>query len=156
MPTSWPSSRARRTAARTSALRRRPSSTRRSRTSIERRETMEQENDRELNPADLSARVVAFAIDAALFGLLYLISFWLLFPGYPIIAYKAAPLWHLPWILAFVIYQAYFSAEGRVSVGKSLMELRVVDGEGEALALDSALIRSVTYLVSAIGGLGFA
>ncbi len=116
---------------------------------------MSQSIDESLKPAQLSERVVAFAIDAGLFGLLYLVSFWLLFPGYPIVEYKPAAYWHFPWIGAFLLYQAFFSAEGRVSVGKSMLGLRIVDAAGEPLPLDQALIRSATYLISCVGGLGF-
>lgn len=112
--------------------------------------------EQDLKPAELGERIVAFALDGALFGLLYLVSFWLAFPGYPIVEYKTASYWHLPWIGAFILYQAFFSAEGRASAGKSLMGLRVVDAQGEPLALDAALLRSLAYLVSCVGGLGFA
>lgn len=117
---------------------------------------MEQSNELELTPADFSARVVAFSIDVALFGALYLLSFWLAFPGYPIISYAAAPYWHFPWIAAFLLYQAYFSAEGRASLGKKVLGLRVVDRDGQPLPLDQALLRASVYLVSSVGGLGFA
>jgi uncharacterized RDD family membrane protein YckC len=106
--------------------------------------------------ADFSERVVAFSIDLALFGGLAYLSLGLLFRSFTIWANPHEEQWLALWSALFLIYQAYFSSEGRASLGKRLVGLRVTDMEGDALTLGQSMIRSALYLVSSIFELGFA
>ena len=63
--------------------------------------------------------------------------------------------WALLWTGFFLVYQGYLSCEGRRSLGKAAMGLRVVGREGEALGLGAAAMRSALYVVSSILNLGF-
>lgn len=110
---------------------------------------------KDLQVADLSERITAFGLDAALFVLGYVISFRLCFPDYPYILHAAARQWWVFWTAGFVLFEAFFSSEGRVSPGKLVVGLRIVDLDGEPLGLGDGLIRSVLYPVSAFFGLGF-
>lgn len=109
-----------------------------------------------LRLAPLSDRAVAFSIDYALFNAGYLLSLKLLFPDIPLSANPQSMLWFGLWAALFIIYQAYSSCEGRASIGKSLLGLKVVALDHTPLGLEAALIRSVTYLASSILGAGFA
>ena len=84
--------------------------------------------------AAFSERVLAFGLDAGLFVAGYYLSFRLAFPRYPLVLHPAMAYWHFLWVALFVIYQAFFSSEGRASLGKALLGLRVLqDGEGLSL-----------------------
>ena len=104
--------------------------------------------------AAFSERVLAFSLDAGLFVAGYYLSFRLAFPRYPLVLHPAMAYWHFLWVALFVIYQAFFSSEGRASLGKALLGLRVLQ-DGESLSLRHAVLRSALYPVSAILGLGF-
>ena len=104
--------------------------------------------------AAFSERVLAFTVDAGLFIAGYYLSFRLAFPRYPLALHPAMAYWHFLWVALFVIYQAFFSSEGRASLGKKLLGLRVLR-DGEGLSLGQAVLRSALYPVSAILGLGF-
>jgi uncharacterized RDD family membrane protein YckC len=104
--------------------------------------------------AAFSERVLAFSLDLALFVAGYYLSFRLAFPRYPLALHPAMAYWHFLWAALFVIYQAFFSSEGRASLGKKLLGLRVLQ-DGEGLGLGRAVVRSALYPVSAILGLGF-
>lgn len=117
---------------------------------------METETDKlsqEPDLASFSERVLAFSLDGAIFVLGYHLSFGLLLPA-DAGADKYA-IWTALWTFLFLIYQAYFSCEGRVSLGKRLLGLRVVGLDREPLSLGQAAMRSAAYLVSSILNLGF-
>lgn len=105
--------------------------------------------------AAFSERAVAFGLDVGLFTLGYLGSLKLFFPQYSPFLNPHAALFTGVWTAVFLLYQAFFSSEGRVSLGKRLMGLRVVGTDQEPLSLESAILRSATYLVSSILNLGF-
>ena len=107
-----------------------------------------------LELAGFSERVVAFFIDAGMFVAGYLLSFRLVFPRYPWVLKPAMSAWPYLWAGLFLVYQAFFCSEGRVSLGKKLLGLRVVQ-DGEGLSLGRAVCRSILYPVSGILGLGF-
>lgn len=108
-----------------------------------------------LNPADFSARVVAFSVDLGLAAAGYFVSLKLCFPAYSPFLNPHARLWIALWTAAFILYQAYASCEGRRSAGKALVGLRVVDARGEPLSMGAAAVRSALYLASSIFNLGF-
>ena len=109
----------------------------------------------ELKVADFSERVVAFSLDLVVFGALAYLSLSLLFSRFTIWANPHEERWLVLWGALFLAYQAYFSAEGRASLGKWLVGLRVTDAEGQPLSLGQSMIRSGLYLVSSIFDLGF-
>lgn len=113
-----------------------------------------EDHEPESDLATFSERVLAFSIDYGLFAVGYLLIRPILFPD-PLESARRSGLLFLLWTALFVIYQAYSSCEGRVSLGKSLLGLRVLSIEREPLRLDQALIRSILYLPSSFLGLGF-
>jgi len=116
---------------------------------------MENENVAEAELAGFQDRVVAFSADAALFYIGYLLSYRLAFPHAPVVSYPGVALWWAVWTALFLFYQAFLSAEGRVTLGKRLAGIRVAEPDGSALTLNEALLRTVVLPASAIAGLGF-
>lgn len=111
--------------------------------------------DREVEAAPFADRVVAFSLDYALFAALFFLSMKLAFPSHPPLLNPHGMKWAFLWMALFVLYSAWFSSEGRVSLGKRLLGLRVVTLDGEPLSLTQGAGRSAGYLLSAIGSLGF-
>lgn len=109
----------------------------------------------EVNLANFSARVVAFSVDLALAASGYFLSLKLCFPAYsPLLNPYSAP-WITLWTALFLLYQTYASCQGRRSLGKALVGLRVIDLEGQPLSLGKAATRSAVYLASSVFNLGF-
>lgn len=108
-----------------------------------------------LRTADFSERALAFIADASLFLFAGVLTLKAVAPGEPLLVHPKSGAAFLIWGAAFLAYQTYFSSEGRVSLGKRLLGLRVVDGGGEPLELGPALGRSLGYLVSQIFTAGF-
>ncbi|MBI5883231.1 MAG: RDD family protein [Elusimicrobia bacterium] len=108
---------------------------------------------RDCDLARFSDRVVAFSLDAGLFVVAYYLSFMLAFQDLP--SANTAALWAALWTGGFLVYQAFCSCEGRTSLGKKLLGLRVVGLDGEPLSLGSAILRATAYPVSSFMGLGF-
>lgn len=115
----------------------------------------EKELNEELQLADFAERTVAFGIDYALFALGWLVSIKLAFPQYAVSWNPHATQWTLLWTALFILYHAYFGSEGRVSLGKQVLGLKVVDVDNEPLTLGQALIRSVCYVPGSLLSLGF-
>ena len=111
------------------------------------------EHERHL--ASFSDRVVAFSIDVALFVAGYFLTLKAIFPDYAALVNPHQRTWTALWTVLFLGYQGYASGEGRASLGKSLMRLRVVDTDGRPLSLGSSAVRSVSYLLSSVLNLGF-
>ena len=119
---------------------------------------MEPETGSTQQEGDLAAfsdRVVAFSMDILLFMAGYLLTLKLFFSQYPVLLNPHAGLWSVLWTALFLAYQAYSSCEGRRSIGKALLGIRVVTLDREPLGLGAAILRSATYLVSSILNLGF-
>lgn len=111
------------------------------------------EQGREDRLATLGERVLAFSLDGLPFLVGFRLGFWPLF-GEGAAAGQYA-IWTAIWLAMFLLYHAYTSCEGRVSPGKRLLGIKVVSVEREDLSLGQAIIRSATYLVSSVLGLGF-
>lgn len=106
--------------------------------------------------APFGARVVAFTLDIALATAGYFASLKACFPREAVWGSRHGPLFALLWSGVFLLYQAFMSCEGRRSLGKAALGLRVTDADGEPLELGRAALRSAAYLVSSLGNLGFA
>lgn len=109
----------------------------------------------ELNLATFGDRVVAFTADIALAAAGYFLTLKLAFPAYGVLMNPHSGRWVILWTALFLIYQALMGGEGRVSLGKRLVGIRVVTADGEPLTLGQSLLRSATYLVSSVLNLGF-
>ncbi len=105
--------------------------------------------------ADFSERALAFAADASLFALAWVLTLKALGPDEPLTAHPKGGAAFFLWGGLFLAYQAYFSSEGRVSLGKRLLGLRVVGSDGEPLDFVRAFGRTAGYLVSQIFTAGF-
>jgi len=105
--------------------------------------------------ADFSERALAFAADGALFAAGWALTLKAAAPDVPLPYHPRGAAALLIWGALFLAYQAYFSSEGRVTLGKRLLGLRVVGADGEPLGLLQAVGRSLGYLVSQIFTAGF-
>lgn len=109
----------------------------------------------QLRDADFSERALAFAVDGALFAAAWAVTVKAIDPDLALGANPKGSLAGFLWAAAFLLYQAFFSSEGRVSAGKSLLGLRVTGADGEPLDLARALARTAGYLVSQFFAAGF-
>lgn len=109
----------------------------------------------ELRDADFSERALAFALDAALFAAAWAVTLKVAYPGVPLDANPKGGVAGLLWASMFLVYQAWFSSDGRVSVGKAALGLRVADAGGEPLDLVRGIIRSIGYFFSQFFIAGF-
>ncbi|MFI5347099.1 MAG: RDD family protein [Elusimicrobiota bacterium] len=105
--------------------------------------------------ADFAERALAFAVDGALFAAGWALTLKALAPHVPLPYHPKGPAALLIWGALFLGYQAYFSSEGRVTLGKRLFGLRVVGADGEPLGLVAAAGRSFGYLISQFFTAGF-
>lgn len=115
---------------------------------------MSQHHDH-LRGAEFSERALAFAIDYSLFAALWAVTLKAVSPSTPLMENHNGSLVVLLMTALFVVYQAFFSCEGRVSLGKKAMGLRVVGRDDEPLDLGHGLVRSLAYLPSSFMSLGF-
>lgn len=113
------------------------------------------QNDANLRPAVFSERALAFAADYALFVLIWAAALKASNPALPVLHNANGALVGLILTALFLVYQAFFSCEGRVTLGKRLLGLRVADAAGEPLGLGAALFRTACYGPSSFLYLGF-
>ena len=106
-------------------------------------------------PASFSERTLAFAADASLFLGAWALTLRFMDSSAPLTAHPKGAAAALLWGGLFLAYQAYFSSEGRVTLGKRMLGLRVVGRDGEPLDLARGLGRSLGYLVGQIFAAGF-
>jgi uncharacterized RDD family membrane protein YckC len=116
---------------------------------------MTMENKLSPRRAEFSERALAFAVDGGVFA-----AAWALFlkasaPDLELALNPRATGTGLIVAGLFLLYQAFFSSEGRVSLGKRLFGLRVVDAGDRPLDLVSAIVRSLGYLFSQFFTAGF-
>ena len=108
-----------------------------------------------IRKAEFSERALAFAADYALFAAVWYLILKAIDPALPVLLNERGTIVTAFLIALFLVYQAFFSCEGRVSLGKHLLGLRVADGEGEPLDLGRALMRALAYIPSSFLTLGF-
>jgi len=107
------------------------------------------------NLADFGARLTAFGIDLALAAAGYVVTIKLFFPAHSLFMHPKAQVWAAVWTALFMLYQAFAASDGRRSVGKALVGIRVVGPDDEPLSLGRSAARSALYLASSIFNLGF-
>jgi uncharacterized RDD family membrane protein YckC len=105
--------------------------------------------------AEFSERALAFAADYALFAALWYLILKAIDPSLSVFLNEKGIVVTAFLIALFLVYQAFFSCEGRVTLGKRLLGLRVADGEGRPLDLGRALMRAIGYIPSSFFTLGF-
>ena len=113
------------------------------------------EEGKPAHAAEFSARLTAFCVDVALAVAGYFLTLKAVYPAFSPLMNPHGRVWMALWVGLFVVYQAFFSCEDRRTVGKALMGLKVVDGDGEPLELGTAVVRAAMYLPSSIFNLGF-
>jgi len=105
--------------------------------------------------AEFSERALAFAVDGAVFAAAWALTMKALAPdAEPVLDHRGTAA-GLAFAGLFLIYQAFFSSEGRVSLGKRLFGLRVVGAGDAPLDLGGAIVRTLGYLVSQFFTAGF-
>ena len=105
--------------------------------------------------AEFSERALAFAADYALFAAAWYVILKAIDPALPVLLNGKGTAVIVFLAVAFLLYQAFFSCEGRVTLGKHLLGLRVADAEGEPLDLGRAIMRALGYIPSSFLTLGF-
>lgn len=105
--------------------------------------------------AEFSERALAFAVDYALFAAAWVLILKAIDGDLPVLLNDKGTVIIAFLVAAFVVYQAIYSCDGRVTVGKRLLGLRVADADGEPLDFGSSVIRALSYLPSSFFTLGF-
>lgn len=101
-------------------------------------------------PAGFNERFLAYAIDAFPFVAGAHAMFALLVKnGSMPYSFAGQLKCKLAWIGAYLIYETIFSSGGRATLGKYLLGIRVRAADGSDLPFARALIRSVSYFISA-------
>lgn len=103
-----------------------------------------------LIPAGFCERFLAFFIDLFPFFLGFQVSMVLLALSFGVLFIpKTFSLpWALLWACAFIAYASWFNSEGRVSLGKKWLGLRVTTLEGQPLTFPRSLLRTAGYFLS--------
>lgn len=105
--------------------------------------------------APISARIVAFSIDCGLFFLAYILGLFLLFPPASWLINSYGNVLLGACTVGFLLYQTILSCEGRSTLGKWLLGMRIVGPEGQPLTQGQAAARACGYVVSSVMCLGF-
>lgn len=105
--------------------------------------------------AEFAERALAFATDYALFAGLWILVLKILDPELPVLLNEKGTV-AIAFVAAFfIVYQAIFSCDGRVTAGKALFGLRVADADGQPLDFGRAVMRALAYVPSSFLTLGF-
>src|SRR3989338_5244248 len=107
------------------------------------------------NLPSFSERFVAFMIDGLLFTAGFFGSLKLINPEYLIFTNPNGRPMYLVWLILWIVYNAVCSSNGRVTLGKKIVGLRVVAEGGKPLGLGRAFLRAVGYVPSSILSIGF-
>lgn len=99
-------------------------------------------------PAGFSERFLAYVIDALPFlGANYLTVTFLSGSGAQLRSSGLLRI-QLAWLAVYIIYEAVLSSGGRATLGKYLLNLRVVARDGGPLPFTKALARAFSYFIS--------
>jgi len=105
--------------------------------------------------AEFGERVLAFAADYALFAGAWVLILKVLDRDLPVLLNEKGTAVIAFLAALFILYQAFFSCDGRVTAGKKLLGLRVAGADGEPLDLGRAITRSLALIPSSFFTLGF-
>ena len=81
--------------------------------------------------AEFAERALAFAVDYALFAAAWVLILKFIDPGLPVLLNEKGTGVIAILAALFIVYQAVLSCDGRATLGKLLLGLRVADAEGE-------------------------
>ena len=109
----------------------------------------------DVRKAEFSERALAFGADYALFAGVWFLILKAVDPAIPVLLNEKGIVVTAFLIGLFLVYQAFFSCEGRSTFGKRLLGIRVASAEGEPLDLGRAVMRSIAYVPSSFLTLGF-
>jgi len=98
--------------------------------------------------AHLSDRFLAYVIDALLFLVPTSLILRSLYPKGPPPAVEVG--WGLMGAGSYVVYNAFLNADGRATLGKWLLGIRVLTTQGEPLGIGRSLVRALGYFLSGI------
>ncbi|NLH39562.1 MAG: RDD family protein [Elusimicrobia bacterium] len=100
--------------------------------------------------AGFNERFIAYLIDTLPFVLLNYITFTLAIKtNYIIYNSSIEILWKLFWLLLFIIYEIIFTSGKRVTLGKMIMGLKVLNTNGTDPSVIKAFIRVIGYFIDA-------
>lgn len=108
-----------------------------------------------LRRAEFAERALAFGADYALFAGIWYLILKAVDPSLPVFLNEKGLIITVFLGALFIVYQAFFSCEGRITLGKRLLGIRVADGAGEPLDLGRAVMRAIAYVPSSFFTLGF-
>lgn len=105
--------------------------------------------------AEFAERALAFAADYALFAAAWVLILKFLDPGLPVLLNEKGTGVIAILAALFIVYQAIFACDGRATLGKRLLGLRVAGADGEPLDFGRSITRALAYLPSSFLTLGF-
>ena len=105
--------------------------------------------------AGFAERSLAFAADFALFAGVWVLVLRALDPDLPVLLNEKGTVVIAFLVAFFIIYQAIFSCDGRVTAGKRLLGLRVAGADGEPLDFGRSVSRAFAQLPSSFMTLGY-
>ena len=105
--------------------------------------------------AEFGERALAFAADYALFAAAWVVILKSLDHDLPVLLNEKGTAVIAFLAALFIVYQAFFSCDGRATAGKKLLGLRVAGADGEPLDLGRAIARSLALIPSSFLTLGF-
>ena len=112
-------------------------------------------NEKNIRTADFSERALAFALDGAAFAAVWAAVVKATDPSASLAANPKGAVAGLALSGVFLLYQAWFSCDGRASLGKAALGLRVTGADDQPLDLARSLVRSLGYLISQFFLAGF-
>jgi uncharacterized RDD family membrane protein YckC len=105
--------------------------------------------------AEFGERALAFAADYAIFAAAWVVILKALDRDLPVLLNERGTAVIAFLAALFIVYQALFSCDGRVTAGKKLLGLRVAGADGDPLDLGRAIARSLALVPSSFLTLGF-
>lgn len=105
--------------------------------------------------AEFAERALAFAADYALFAGAWILILKFLDPGLPVLLNEKGTVVVAFLAALFIVYQAIFACDGRATLGKRLLGLRVAGADGEPLDFGRSVMRALAYVPSSFLTLGF-
>lgn len=99
--------------------------------------------------AGFNERFLAYLIDTFPFVFLNYFTLSLAVKNnYVIYSQSIANKWKVMWIFIFILYEIIFTSGGRVTLGKKILGIKVLNKNGGSLSVFRALLRVIGYFIS--------